>query len=148
MKNLICPISDEKIDEQVTRLNALFVILFVVAGILFDSVWFMLFITIDFFLRAFSFSKFSPVRCASVALAKLLMLPKKPIDKAPKIFAARLGFLMAFVISILFLLQLPSSALVFASILIFFATLEMVFKICIGCHIYAYVVYPFYRGKP
>jgi hypothetical protein len=24
----------------------------------------------------------------------------------------------------------------------------MVFKICIGCHIYAYVVYPFYRGKP
>ncbi len=49
MKNLICPISDEKIDEQVTRLNALFVILFVVAGILFDSVWFLLFITIDFF---------------------------------------------------------------------------------------------------
>ncbi len=146
MKNLICPISDKKIDENVTRLNALFVILVVLAGILLNSAWFMLFITIDFFLRAFDFSKYSPVRYASIGLAKLLGLRKKAIDKAPKIFAARLGFLMAFVVSILLLLKLHTAALIVASILIFFATLELVFKICVGCHIYTYVVYPFYRG--
>ncbi len=145
MRNLICPISDQMINEQVTRLNALFVILFVVAGFLFHSVFFLLFITVDFFLRAFNFSAFSPVKHASVALAGLLGLPKRPINQAPKIFAARLGFLMSFIISLLFLLHLHTASMVIAAILIFFATLELGFRICVGCHIYTYFVLPFYK---
>ena len=67
------------------------------------------------------------------------------IDKAPKIFAARLGFLMTTVIAVLFILHLQILSMIVAGILIFFATLEFVFAICVGCMIYSYVIVPFYK---
>ena len=49
LKQLVCPVSNEKIDEHVTRLNALLVILMVIAGFLFNSVIFPVFLAADFF---------------------------------------------------------------------------------------------------
>lgn len=145
MKQLICPISNEMVNERLVRLNAFFTILIVAAGFVFNSVFFPLLLLADFFIRAFTNAKISPVSFASAGLARLLHLSKKPIDKAPKIFAARLGFIMTLVIASLFLLQFYAAALAVAGILVFFATLEFAFGICVGCIIYTYFVLPLYK---
>jgi hypothetical protein len=68
MKQLVCPVSNERINERLTRLNALFTILLVAAGFVFNSVVFPLVLLADFFIRAFTRSKLSPVSFAAFQL--------------------------------------------------------------------------------
>jgi len=145
VKQLVCPISEERVNEQVTRLNAFFGILLAVAGVVFNSVFFFVFLMADFYIRAFTKAKFSPISFLSSNMANALNLSKKSIDKAPKVFAARIGFLMTLAISVLFLLQLNTVGYVIAGILVFFATLEFALAICMGCIMYTYLVLPFYK---
>lgn len=145
MKQVVCPISDERINENVTRINAFFGVLFVVAGFVFNSVFFFLLLLADFYLRAFTKTKYSPISFVSNSMANAFNLSKKNIDKAPKIFAARLGFLMTLTIVVLFLLQLKTAAIVVGGILVFFASLEFALAICMGCIMYTYLILPFYR---
>ncbi len=145
IKQLVCPISEERVNEQVTRLNALFCVLFVVSGFVLHSVLFFVFLLADFYIRAFTKAKFSPISYVSYRMASALKLSKKSIDKAPKIFAARLGFVMTFTIIVLTLLHLDTTALVIAGILAFFATLEFALAVCMGCIMYTYLILPFYK---
>ena len=145
MKNLVCPISDQRVNEYVTRINALLTIVVVVLAFVLNSVFLFAFLMADFFIRAFTEIKFSPVGFASHYVSNALSLSVKLIDKAPKIFAARLGFLMTTVIAGLFILNLTIAAMIVAGVLIFFAALEFVFAICVGCMIYNYLILPFYK---
>lgn len=145
MKNLVCPISDQRVNEQVTRLNAFFAIAVIVTAFILNSMFLFAFLMADFFIRAFTEIKFSPISYASHYLSNALSLPVKMIDKAPKVFAARLGFLMTLVITGLFILELPIASMVIAGGLIFFAGLEFLFAICVGCLIYTYLILPFYK---
>lgn len=145
MKQLVCPVSNEKVNEHLTRLNAFFTVLLIAAGFVFNSVLFPLLLLADFFIRAFGNSRYSPVGFVSAGLAKLLQLHKKPIDKAPKIFAARMGFVMTLAIAVLFIAGMSTASMIVAGILAFFATLEFAFGICVGCYIYTYLVLPVYR---
>lgn len=143
MKNLFCPISDERINEQITRLNALFTILTIVLAFALGSTLFLVFLVADFYIRAFTRLKHSPISYLSSSLSNALNLPLKQIDKAPKIFAARMGFLMSTIIAVLFILNYSMAANIVAGILVFFAGLEFAFAICVGCTIYTYLVLPF-----
>lgn len=147
MKQIVCPISNERVNERLTRLNALFTVLLVTAGFVFNSVWFPLLLTLDFFMRAFSSSKYSIVNNASLAVVSVLQLTKKTTDKAPKIFAARMGFLMTLAIAICFVLQFNTAAIVISAMLIFFATLEFAFGFCVGCLIYTYFILPMFKSN-
>lgn len=146
MKNLVCPISDQRVNEQVTRLNAMFTIGIIVIAFLLNSLFLFIFLMADFFIRAFTNIKFSPIGYASHSLSNALNLPVKMIDKAPKIFAARLGFIMTTALAALYALSFNLGSVIVASVLIFFASLELFFAICVGCLIYTYLVLPFY-GK-
>jgi hypothetical protein len=145
MKQLVCPISEERINEQVTRLNAFFGILLVIAGFVFNTVFFFVLLLADFYIRAFTKAKFSPISYLSYSMVNALNLNKKSIDKAPKIFAARIGFLMTLAIALLFVFQLNTVAFVVAGILVFFAALEFAMAICMGCILYTYIILPFYK---
>jgi len=145
MQNLVCPISDQRVNEQVTRLNAMFAIGIIVLAFILNSVFLFIFLMTDFFIRAFTEIKFSPISFASHSLSNALNLPVKLIDKAPKIFAARLGFLMTAAIASLFIFSLKIASIVVASMLIFFTGLEFLFAICIGCLIYSYLILPFHK---
>jgi hypothetical protein len=145
MRNLVCPISDQRVNEHVTRINAFLTIITVVLAFVMNSIFLLAFLMADFFIRAFTEIKFSPISFASHYLNNALSLSVRMIDKAPKIFAARLGFLMTTVIAGLFILHLPIAAMIVAGILIFFAALEFVFAICVGCMIYTYLILPFYK---
>ena len=145
MKQLVCPISTEKVVEQVTRINAFMTVIMVLLGFMFNSVFFFLFLMVDFYMRGFTKLKFSPMAYVSYQMVEALNLNKKGTDKAPKIFAARLGFLMTLIISLLFVFQLNTAAVVVAGILVFFATLEFAIAVCMGCIIYSYLILPFYK---
>src|SRR5690554_2248408 len=116
MKQLVCPISNEKVNERLTRVNALFTILLVAAGFVFDTVAFPLLLMVDFSIRAFGNSRYSPVSFSSSAVVRILQLGKKPTDKAPKIFAARMGFVMTMIIAVVFVSGLYTASVIVASI--------------------------------
>lgn len=145
MKNIVCPISDQRVNEQVTRLNAMFAIGTIVLAFVLNSVFLFIFLMADFFIRAFTEIKFSPISFASHYLSHALNLPVKLIDKAPKIFAARLGFLMTTAIAGLYFFSFKLASILIAGILIFFASLEFLLAICVGCLIYTYLILPFYK---
>jgi hypothetical protein len=145
MKQLICPISNEYINERVTRINALLGILLLVTGLVFNAVIFIAILTADFYTRAFSNAKYSPISFLSHKMSNALNLNKKEIDKAPKVFAARIGFLLSLTITVFMLLQFNNAAFIIGGILIFFASLEFALAICMGCILYTYLVLPFYK---
>ena len=145
MQNLVCPISDQRVNEQITRLNAMLTIGIIVLAFGLNSVFLFVFLMADFFIRAFTNLKFSPISFASYSLSNALNLPIRMIDKAPKIFAARLGFLMTLAMSLLFIFSFKITAIAVAAILIFFASLEFFLAICAGCLIYTYLILPFYK---
>jgi len=145
MKNLVCPISDQRVNEQVTRLNAMFTIGITLLAFVLNSALLFIFLMADFFIRAFTEIKFSPINFASHYMSHTMNLPIRMIDKAPKVFAARLGFLMTTVIAGLFIFSFKTASVVVAGILIFFASLEFLLAVCVGCLIYTYLVLPFYK---
>ncbi len=144
-KQLVCPISNEQVSERVTRISALIAILLVIAAFVAEVHVFVLFLMADFYIRGFTNLKYSPISYFSHKLVNALHLDNKVIDKAPKVFAARLGFLMTLIISLFFLFGLQTGALIVAGILVFFATLEFALALCMGCIIYTYLILPFYK---
>lgn len=147
-KELICPVSTERINERVTRFNALFTIVLVVTGVYFHSAIILLLLAADFYIRAFTSLKTSPLSYISQNMVAVFKLDRKPIDKAPKIFAARLGFLMSLFIVIFSVAGLQSAALVIAGILTLFASLELLFGFCAGCYVYSYIALVVNPDKP
>lgn len=145
-KELICPVSAERINERVARCNALLTIVLVSSAIYFKSPFILLLLVADFYVRAFTSLRTSPLSFISTNMVHIMGLELKPIDKAPKIFAARLGFLMSFTILVLSLSGAFSASLVVAGILSLFAFLEFAFGFCAGCVIYTYLVFPLTRG--
>ncbi|WP_321370275.1 DUF4395 domain-containing protein [uncultured Draconibacterium sp.] len=145
MRQLVCPISTDKVDEKTTRINALIGILLVITSFAMNSSIFLIVLMADFFMRAFTQLKYSPISYVSYRLSNALNLKEKQIAKAPKIFAARLGFVMTMVIVGLFLAQLTTAAIIVSGLLMFFASLEFALGVCMGCIIYTYLVLPFYK---
>lgn len=146
MKNIFCPISTERINEQIPRITSLLVILVVIAGLAFQSVWLFAFLLADFAVRAFTKLRYSALSCVAYWISKALNLAPKSIDKAPKIFAARMGFVMVMAITVLFAADFSIAAKLIAGILVFFAGLEFSIAFCAGCTIYTYLVLPFYKN--
>ena len=147
VKELICPVSTERVNECVVRCNALLTIFLVSAAIYFKSPVLLLLLVADFYVRAFTSLKTSPFSFISKNVVIMLRLGNKPIDKAPKIFAARLGFLMSLAVLGLFLAGFLNAALIVAALLAFFALLELTIGFCAGCYIYSYLVLPLARQK-
>ena len=145
-QNLVCPVSPLRVNENVVRIVAAFVILLTVGYLDTGAVYLVLFLVVDFYLRAFTRLRYSPLSWLGRQISKLAGLREILIDKAPKIFAARVGFLFALAIALLAYFHPPSS-IVLALVLIGFATLEALFNLCVGCLVYSYVVFPFFNPQ-
>ncbi|NQT68010.1 MAG: DUF4395 domain-containing protein [Desulfobacteraceae bacterium] len=144
MKALICPVSTQRINRKVVRITgfmmATMIALFAITG----SIYFIIAITIDYFIRAFTSLKYSPFSWLAGQITRLFKLKEIQIDKAPKIFASRVGFLFALATVILYYFH-PTSSLIVGLTLMGFALLESVFDFCVGCVVYTYVVIPIFK---
>ncbi|NQU50917.1 MAG: DUF4395 domain-containing protein [Bacteroidetes bacterium] len=147
IKDVICPVSFEKIDSNVSRITIFLNVILMVFFVFTLNPVFIGIVTIDYFIRATMKVKYSPIRVIAIQIANVLKLHKNLINQAQKVFASRLGFLCAFTALVLIVLGHPSGAISIAGILLILSTLDSVFNFCVGCLIYNYLVYPFYKNK-
>ena len=147
MKSIICPISTESVDNTVVRLTGLTMSIGLISFfLLIPSKILIGFIALDYLIRGLPHFKSSPVSWVLRHLARGLEIQGKKIDKAPKLFAARVGFLFSFASFILAWISMPLSGCI-ALVLLVFTILEAVLDICVGCLVYNYLVFPFLGEK-
>lgn len=132
-----CPISSETVDGSVARLTAFFTVVLLLAGLFSNLKWIALLLCLDFFIRGFTRLPISPLRRAARAQARLLRRKPKTVNAGPKIFAAKIGFLISAAIVILSFAGLGAVARLVAEIFVLAAGLEAFLGICLGCKIHA-----------
>jgi hypothetical protein len=145
VKDLICPVSRERVDENRVRATAMAVVFTMGSYFITGLVIFPALLLVDFFIRAFTPLKFSPLSYLGHLFVKLLGTQVVSIDKAPKIFAARIGFILTLVTTLGALLGWSLLAYISGSVLVIFAFLECGLNFCMGCWLYTYLVYPLVR---
>ncbi len=141
MNTLICPISIEKINKGVVRINGALVVATVLLYIVTASPWLIGLLLFDFTIRGFTTLKVSPYSFAAKKLNDAIGLKPVLINKAPKLFAARVGFVFTLASLSLYFVS-PISSMIIAGVLMFFAFLEAAFDFCVGCLVYTYIVLP------
>ncbi|MCU7491060.1 MAG: DUF4395 domain-containing protein [Ignavibacteria bacterium] len=147
MRSVICPLSPERVNEYSVRITGFLVAVLLSTYLVSDNVYIIWFLMADFFIRTFTPLKYSPLSGLASAFTRILRLPVIKIPKAPKIFAARLGFVFTAVITLLYYSGLTVSSHVLALVLILFAMLEAALNICVGCQVYTYIILPFYKKE-
>ena len=147
MKNIICPISSERIPEHLPRITAFFVISIIIAYIITGFVPLIIFLSIDFFLRSFNLSRISIIHHLATFTSTAFKLKSLSIDKAPKLFAARLGGIMSLLIIVLHFAGAPHGAITLSILLAGLSTLECVLGFCVGCYMYSWIVLPVFSRK-
>lgn len=140
--NVVCPVSEVRVNESVVRTVAGFIFLLSIIILFTGFKWLGVFLAIDFAIRAFSNGDFSVLKIISKSVASSLKLPVKPIDAAPKKFAALVGVIFSVVITISLFLGWDIAALVFNTVLIICAGLESFAGYCVGCQFYSWIVLP------
>ncbi|MFN5983626.1 MAG: DUF4395 domain-containing protein [Fluviicola sp.] len=128
-----CPISGKKVNETVVRLIALQVLVLVLVSMYLNLYFIPLFLVIDFFLRGFLNGKGSVLRLIALFISKSLNLSAHFVDEKPKQFAAKVGFLASLILFVFQFQHFDLTALFIGSALIFFASLESFFAVCVGC---------------
>lgn len=138
-EKLNCPVDFVKVDENRVRATAFFVIvlsaLYVVSG-----VWIIpALLLIDFALRAFNLNSYSPLAILSGIIVKQMALKPKPVDRAPKRFAAYIGLGFLILIVITALTDFITMSKILSGVIILFASLESFVGFCAGCYVYTLV---------
>jgi hypothetical protein len=146
MRTLICPISTLRINRNVVRITGFLMAAMIALYAYTGLIYLVMVIAIDYFIRAFVPVSYSPFSWLALQVAQFFRLPERQTDKAPKIFAARVGFLFAVATVILYFIH-PTSSLIVGLLLMSFALLESVFDFCVGCVVYEQVVFPIF-GRP
>ena len=144
---LICPVSPEHVDENRVRATALLVVFTMGAYFVTGSAIFPALMVVDFFIRAFTRLKYSPLSFVAHHFVQVIGPQAVLIDKAPKVFAARIGLILTSITTLGALLHFPLLAYISGSVLILFAFLECGLNFCMCCWLYTYVVYPLSRKK-
>jgi hypothetical protein len=141
--SVTCPVSINRINESVARVAAFFTIVITIIGVYFKSPYIIAGLAIDFYLRAFTSGKYSPLKAIAKTVASYIGLPWKQTDAAPKKFAAAVGFVFTVAIAILFFLNYEILAYVVTGVLLVCAALESFAGYCVGCVVYTYTIRPF-----
>jgi hypothetical protein len=135
-ENITCPVSNITVNENRVRIIALLVFLSTLSYLLVPYWPIPALLLIDFFLRGFGWGRFSPFNVLSGWIGKTLAIRSRPIDQAPKQFAAQLGFIFALLFFIAAVFSMTQTTYVIAAVLILFSFLESALGFCAGCHVY------------
>ncbi len=135
---LECPVDFKKVNENKVRLTALWVLLVVVLFVYTRWNVLIALLVVDFTYRAFEFGAYSLLNKLSDVVIFLVKIPAKPIDQAPKLFAAKIGLLFTIAILGSTYTSYQTATIVLSGILIFFAFLESFLGFCAGCYVYTF----------
>ena len=143
--SIICPISAEKVDSNVSRLTVFINAALMIAFLITQQPVLLYIVTIDYGIRAFGYNKYSPLCKLSALIAKGLRWETKMVDKAPKMFASRLGFICAVLGTVFITFNMPIASMAIIGLFTVLALLDSVANYCVGCLIYNFFVFPFFN---
>jgi len=146
MNQLICPISADKVYDAIPRIVALSVVVLLVVFAIKPTILVPLFLLVDFALRSFEKGEYSLLTIVATKISTVTNIKGVQINKAPKVFAARLGLVLSLLIFGTYLLGFAQLSFALALVLGFCAGLELVFNFCLGCYIYTYLILPFNKN--
>lgn len=132
----VCPITDQRINEQVARLNALITFILIVVFIVFKFWIGLAFLIVDFSIRGFIGGKYSVLSKFNIWVVKRLKLSPKMINAGPKIFAAQVGLIFSGISLLGFSIGCSNVSIFVAAILGVFSFLEAAFGYCVACKLY------------
>jgi hypothetical protein len=142
--DLSCPISGEQRDSNTVRIVAglafiVAIVALTVALVVASQAAAVItgLLAVDFIIRAFAKPRYSPLATLARGVSSGLNLPRKMVDSAPKVFAARIGVLFTVVGTVLFAGGLLIAGTVVLGILAACAFLESAFSFCVGCLVYS-----------
>ncbi|MBL0023958.1 MAG: DUF4395 domain-containing protein [Saprospiraceae bacterium] len=142
---IICPVSTVKVDSHISRLTVFLNVLLMVYFLFTVASLAILVVAIDYGIRAMGYNQYSPICFIASLIIRISGMKAKMVDKAPKIFASRLGFICATLGFIFITAQLTFASILIVSFFVVLATLDSVFDFCVGCMIYNYLVFPFFN---
>lgn len=134
--NLQCPVDFVTINENQVRVTAILVFSFTLLWLWAGWVLIPLFLGVDFLLRYLKLGQYSLLNKTSEWLTALFQLGNKPVERAPKRFAALIGAIFSFSIVGTLWIGLPFLADILSVTLLFFAAMEGFLGICAGCYVY------------
>ncbi len=134
-----CPVDRVVVNEQKIRLVAFFVFLLILVNVLQPTIFLSLFIAVDFYCRAFLDGKFSVLSSIAGQLEKFNWIGSKKVDRAPKRFAAMIGFFMSLLLVISVVLNFTIFINLISFVFVSFAFLEFAFGFCAGCYLYHFI---------
>lgn len=102
------------------------------------------FVLLDYVVRVFT-NRTAPIGLLANGILRVLRISPVPMDKAPKVFAWRVGFLMSVAATAALPFSVTASAYV-ALTLAAFNVLDGLCNFCVGCIIYTYLILP--RVRP
>ena len=140
MSTIVCPISSESYDKNAGRIGAVLTALLLISyGLL--SFWpIIVFVLIDYTVRVAT-NRVAPTAWSAKQIASVLRVQPQRANKGPKIFAWRLGFLMALLAVVLAPISTGASIVV-AFTLAALNLVDGVLNFCVGCYLYTYLVLP------
>ena len=139
MMSLVCPISENYIDENIARMNAFFTFGLVLIFLLTPYKWVIFLLAADFLLRRIMQGRYSVITRISILTTGALALKKVRINAGPKLFAANVGFMLSVLAASFYYIDLHYVSYFLAGTLAFFTMLESVFNICAACILYPFV---------
>jgi hypothetical protein len=127
------------VNEVSARLVAGGVVLLSLATIVFDQPWLTLLIAYGFIARVATGPTLSPLgQLVTKVITPRLPVEPRPVAGPPKRFAQGVGVVFSVTAAVLAVgLGLHTAAYVVLGVLVFFATLESVFGLCVGCKVFA-----------
>jgi len=131
-----CPVNFQNVDENLIRIQALFVTLSALAFIFTGWIAFAFLLMYDFTVRLLVSQKFSIFAQTALLVVKFFNITERLVDSAPKIFASQIGFGFSLAIVFTSLLELNDAATIFAIILALCAAMDAFLNYCIGCKFY------------
>lgn len=144
LRGIVCPVSSERLNKRACRLGATLTAA-LLTGFFLTRWWPLIaFILLDYVVRVFT-SRTAPIGLLANGLLRLFRISPVPMDKAPKVFAWRVGFLMAAAAAGALPFSVTASAYI-AVTLAAFNVLDGICNFCVGCIIYTYLILP--RVRP
>ena len=136
---LMCPVSFKQVNENAVRITAALAAVSILLFLFTSWKWIILIVMVDFFIRGFLNPCYSLFGNISKNIVQVLKISPIMVDAAPKIFAAKIGFLFCCVLTVSWLFNIPGLSLIAGLIFTACAALEAGFKFCIACRIYPLV---------
>ncbi len=139
-----CPMSFIRVDNTISRINALFVSTLVIAYLLSSNIFILFFLAMDFSIKLFIDKKYAPLFILSKFVKKTLKLEVDYCDGAAKRLAAYFGLFFVLLLISTHFLNAWAVSLIIAVIFITCALLDTFFSYCIGCKVYFIIkkIYP------